>query len=205
MIRDVPSPRWRCGHQHHGGGAVRECRASVDYRKGGSTAQRARRLITMGVGSMVHVAPPTLEPMFDSKLEWSAPPERRRRDCRRWDELKRHGPGPTSKALRWRYRSSARPARIGCLGPGSRRGSGSALPVRAARVKALLMLGAPGRRCWSRWSARSEARTNDLDQPEGRCMLAMGRGLMVRGRPALPGCSTNSSSATTSLIGCPPR
>ena len=38
-----------------------------------------------------------------------------------------------------------------------------------------------------------------------RCMLVMGRGLMVRGRPALPGCSTNASSATTSLIGCLPR
>jgi hypothetical protein len=83
--------------------------------------------------------------------------------------------------------------------------SNPALPVRAAGVKALFVRSAPGRRCWSRWSARSEARTNDLDQPEGRCMLAMGRGLMVRRRPALPGCSTNSSSATTSLIGCPPR
>ena len=72
-------------------------------------------------------------------------------------------------------------------------------------LKALLVCGAPGRRCWSRWSARSEARTYDLDQPEGRCMLAMGRVVMVRGGPALPGCSTNSSSATTSLIGCPPR
>ena len=82
---------------------------------------------------------------------------------------------------------------------------GRALPVRAARVEALLMLSASGRRCWSRWSARSEARTNDLDQPEGRSTLAMGRDLMVRGRPALPGCSTNTSSATTSLIGCPPR
>jgi hypothetical protein len=81
----------------------------------------------------------------------------------------------------------------------------AALPVRAAEVKPLLVPGAPGRRCWSRWSARSEARTNELDQPEGRCMLAMGRGLMVRGRPALPGCSTNWSSATTSLIGCLPR
>ena len=80
-----------------------------------------------------------------------------------------------------------------------------ALPVRAGGVKALLARGAAGRWCWSRWSARSEARTNDVDQPEGWCMLAMGRGLMVRGRPALPGCSTNSSSATTSLIGCPPR
>jgi hypothetical protein len=36
-----------------------------------------------------------------------------------------------------------------------------ALPVRAADVKALLVLVAPVRRCWSRWSARSEARTND--------------------------------------------
>ena len=32
---------------------------------------------------------------------------------------------------------------------------------------------APGRRRWSRWSARSEA-NYDLDQPEGRCTLAMG-------------------------------
>jgi hypothetical protein len=31
--------------------------------------------------------------------------------------------------------------------------------------------GAPGRRRWSRWSARSEARTYDLDLPEGRCRL----------------------------------
>jgi 3-hydroxyisobutyrate dehydrogenase-like beta-hydroxyacid dehydrogenase len=34
---------------------------------------------------------------------------------------------------------------------------------------------APGRWCWSRWSARSAARTNDLDHPEGWCRLAMGR------------------------------
>jgi len=78
------------------------------------------------------------------------------------------------------------------------------LPVRAAGFKALFVRAAPGRRRWSRWSARSEARTNDLDPPESRCMLAMGRGWKVRRRPALPGCSTTMSSATTSLIGYPP-
>ena len=83
---------------------------------------------------------------------------------------------------------------------------GSGVTCLGGRVKALLLRSAPGRRCWSRWSARSEARTNDLDQPEGRCMLAMGRADGAWGRPALPGCSTNAvSSATTSLIGCPPR
>ena len=34
--------------------------------------------------------------------------------------------------------------------------------------------GAPGRRRWSRWSARSAARTYDLDLPEGRCRLGVG-------------------------------
>ena len=53
------------------------------------------------------------------------------------------------------------------------------LPVRAAGVKALFLLVAPGRRRWSRWSARSEARTYDLDRPEGRCRRVMGRGLVA--------------------------
>ena len=65
---------------------------------------------------------------------------------------------------------------------------------------------APGRWCWSRWSARSAARTNDLDQPEGWCRLCMGRSAAAWGLPALPGCSTNMmSSATTIGIGCPPQ
>jgi hypothetical protein len=82
---------------------------------------------------------------------------------------------------------------------------GDAVSCVRAVVKALLMRVAPGRRCWSRWSARSEARTYDLDQPEGRCRLAMGRLAAAWGRPAFPGCSTNVvSSATTIVIGCPP-
>jgi hypothetical protein len=64
---------------------------------------------------------------------------------------------------------------------------------------------APGRWRWSRWSARSAARTNDLDHPEGWCRLCMGRSAAAWGLPALPGCSTNMmSSATTIGIGCPP-
>jgi hypothetical protein len=49
-----------------------------------------------------------------------------------------------------------------------------ALPV-WGRLSRPSLRGAPARRSWSRWSARSEARTNDLDQPEGRCRLGMGR------------------------------
>ncbi len=60
--------------------------------------------------------------------------------------------------------------------------------------------GAPGRRRWSRWSARSEARTYDLDQPEGRCRLGMGRLTAAWGRPALPGCSTNVMSSATTIV-----
>jgi hypothetical protein len=47
---------------------------------------------------------------------------------------------------------------------------------------------------------------NALDQAGCRLRVeSMGRLSTVRGRPALPGCSTNAmSSATTSLIGCPP-
>jgi hypothetical protein len=41
-------------------------------------------------------------------------------------------------------------------------------------VKALCARMAPDRRRWSRWSARSEARTYDLDEPEARCRLVMG-------------------------------
>jgi hypothetical protein len=79
-----------------------------------------------------------------------------------------------------------------------------ALPVCGRGGKALSTRWAPGRWCWSRWSARSEARTYDLDRPEGRCMLGMGRPARW-GRPALPRCSTNRwSSATTIVIGCPP-
>ena len=63
---------------------------------------------------------------------------------------------------------------------------------------------APGRWCWFGWSARSAARTNDLDHPEGWCRLSMGRSAAAWGLPALPGCSTNVvSSATTIGIGCP--
>jgi hypothetical protein len=60
--------------------------------------------------------------------------------------------------------------------------------------------GAPGRRRWSRWSARSEARTYDLDQPEGRCRLGMGRLTAAWGRPALPGCSTKVMSSATTIV-----
>ena len=89
--------------------------------------------------------------------------------------------------------------------PAQIRATEPAFPVRAPVVKALLARSAPGRRRWSRWSARSEARTNDLDQPEGRCRLAMGRLTAAWGRPAFPRCSTNvMSSATTIVIGCPP-
>ena len=60
--------------------------------------------------------------------------------------------------------------------------------------------GAPGRRRWSRWSARSEARTYDLDQPEGRCRLGVGRWAATWGRSALPGCSTNVMSSATAIL-----
>jgi hypothetical protein len=75
-----------------------------------------------------------------------------------------------------------------------------AFPVRALVVKALLARTAPGRRRLSRWSARSEARTNDLDGPEGRCRLAMGRLTAAWGRPAFPGCSTNVVSSATTIV-----
>jgi hypothetical protein len=76
---------------------------------------------------------------------------------------------------------------------------GRALPV-WGRLSRPSLRGAPGRRCWSRWSARSAARTNDLDRPEDRCTLVMGRSA-AWGRPALPGCSTTIvSSATTFSI-----
>ncbi len=51
VVRDVPSPPWRRGRPRHGGGAARECGASLGYWKGGSTTQRVCRLITRGVGS----------------------------------------------------------------------------------------------------------------------------------------------------------
>jgi hypothetical protein len=52
--------------------------------------------------------------------------------------------------------------------------------------------------------AAKRGRTN-LDGPEGRCRLAMGRLTAAWGRPAFPRCSTNVvSSATTIVIGCPP-
>jgi hypothetical protein len=86
-----------------------------------------------------------------------------------------------------------------------RRGSGRALPVCRRRSRRLCVRMAPGRRRWSRWSARSEARTYDLDQPEGRCGLVLRGRSATWGRPALPGCSTKLvSSATTIVIGCPP-
>jgi hypothetical protein len=35
------------------------------------------------------------------------------------------------------------------------------------------------------WSARSEARTNDLDEPEGRCRLVVGRSVAAWGAPSV--------------------
>ena len=41
--------------------------------------------------------------------------------------------------------------------------------------------------------------TSDLDQPEGRCTLGMGRLTAAWGRPALPGCSTTMMSSATTI------
>src|SRR5262249_30790686 len=73
------------------------------------------------------------------------------------------------------------------------------LPV-WARLSRPSLQGAPGRRCWSWWSARSGARTNDLDHPEGRCTLVVGRWTAGWGRPALPGCSTTIVSSATTIV-----
>ena len=138
----------------------------------------------------------------------------------------RHGPGALFRSAPGASRRTSRPSRI----ESSRIGSPSESANRSAlglvrvgtlvtrsriRRRALPVWGcpsrpslreAPGRWCWSRWSARSAARTNDLDHPEGWCRLSMGRSAAAWGLPALPGCSTNVvSSATTIGIGCPPQ
>jgi hypothetical protein len=84
-------------------------------------------------------------------------------------------PARGGSLARWNVNTTRRiaPRSLGCR-PDRPRALNPVLPVRAVGDKALLVLVAPGRRCWSRWSARSEARTYDLDRPEGRCMLAMG-------------------------------
>ena len=71
------------------------------------------------------------------------------------------------------------------------------------RVKAHGARPAPDQRRSSRWSARSGARTDDLDEPDARCRLVMGRSAAAWA--ALPRCSTKlMSSATTVVMGCPP-
>ena len=83
------------------------------------------------------------------------------------------------------------PAQIGATDP--------ALPVRAAGVKALLVLSVPAAGV-GQGGAPAAKRGRTTLTTRGPVHAGLwAEGVMVRGRPALPGCSTNSSSATTSL------